>query len=111
MGDRDRQKNGDKGSVATASQPVAVALQQLLCGIAAAVAMQQAMASGTGSQWWGFPVSDHIKQLMVVTAGSGRPLQQVIVSNKLILETATARMITALYESRTRIVITASCQQ
>jgi len=34
---------------ATASQPVAAALQQLLRSIAAAVAVQQAMASGTDS--------------------------------------------------------------
>jgi len=38
MGNRDRQKNGGAGLVATALQPVAAALQQLLHGIAAAVA-------------------------------------------------------------------------
>jgi len=47
--DRDRQKNGGAGLAATASQPVAEALQQLLRSVAAAVAMQQAMVSGTGS--------------------------------------------------------------
>jgi len=50
IGDSDRQKNGDAGSAATVSRPVVAAWQQeLLHSVAAAVAMQQAMASGTGS--------------------------------------------------------------
>jgi len=40
-GDRDRQKNGDAGSVATVLQPMAAALQQLLCSIAATAAVLQ----------------------------------------------------------------------
>jgi len=39
MGDRDRQKKGDAESATTASRPVVAALQQLLRGVAAAIAM------------------------------------------------------------------------
>jgi len=48
IGNRDRQKNSDAGSVATVSWPVEAAWQAV-AGVAAAVAMQQAMTSGTGS--------------------------------------------------------------
>jgi len=67
MGNRDRQKNSGAGSVATVLWSVVAALQQLLHGIAAAVAIQHATASGTGNgralqqvttptnQWWQQP--------------------------------------------------------